>query len=323
MAKEILLVSERPEDAQFASEVAQLTGASLVVEPDPVKCIAAFVNRSPTAIFFDVGNGKRFKAFEAEIQRSIGLFSDKIHPQKLYLLADQELSEQRDLTLSPLFANFSRRYLEETVFQSDFYARFMRGSEDPSFDIGKFLAPGTKIQEAKIQNTKLKLDAVEAVRKYLFAAQFRGRVANLIANAVDELIMNALFDAPVDEFGKPLYSLTSRSVERKLTGQDEVDMRLGFDGNYFAVTISDQYGSVDRPKILKHVSSNYHRRTYQVSSTSAGAGLGLSNIFRAGGSLIYSVEPRVKTEATLIFKTFPNYRTFKHQFRILSVHFAI
>ena len=53
-----------------------------------------------------------------------------------------------------------------------------------------------------------KQEAAEAVRQYLIQAKIPGRIANSVANAVDELLMNAIFDAPTDAFGKTIYSAT-------------------------------------------------------------------------------------------------------------------
>jgi len=44
-------------------------------------------------------------------------------------------------------------------------------------------------------------EAVEAIRNYLLAAKFQTRMASVIANAVDELLMNAIFDAVPELIG--------------------------------------------------------------------------------------------------------------------------
>jgi anti-sigma regulatory factor (Ser/Thr protein kinase) len=74
------------------------------------------------------------------------------------------------------------------------------------------LKPGSKIQLVKITNSNQKNDAVDAIRGLLVSAKFQNRMATVIASAVDELLMNACFDAPIDEMGKHIYSLTPRST---------------------------------------------------------------------------------------------------------------
>ena len=133
--------------------------------------------------------------------------------------------------------------------------------------------------------------------------------------------MNAMFDAPCDEFGKTLYSATARSQERELTGNGKVEMSIGFDGFYVGVSVCDFYGSIDRTRLLNHISANYRDRDYQIRAGQAGAGLGLATIFSTGGSLIYHCEARQKTETTLLYRAFPSYRDFKNQFKFFSAKF--
>ena len=138
---------------------------------------------------------------------------------------------------------------------------------------------------------------------------------------MDELIMNALFDAPCDEFGKTLYSSVSRTQNRNLNGRDTVSLILGFDGQSVVARVIDQYGSIDRQRLMQHVSVNYKDKDYMVKVGQAGAGLGLSTVFNSGSSLIYQCDVGQQTQVTLISKVFQGYREFKNQFKYLSVRF--
>src|SRR5690606_20434015 len=114
-----------------------------------------------------------------------------------------------------------------------------------------------KVQLVKLQLSTQKQDAVEAIKNYLIAAKFQSRMATVIANAVDELLMNAIFDAPVDDLGRPTHATTSRATQIQLEGPHAVEMQVGFDGKYVGITAIDMFGSLDKAKLLTHISKIY------------------------------------------------------------------
>src|SRR6185369_6796516 len=120
-------------------------------------------------------------------------------------------------------------------------------------DLKHFLGPKAVVQGVTLTRSEQKQEAVEAVRQYLIQAKVPARISNIIANSVDELLMNALFDAPTDEFGKALYTITDRSQSRELKDKELVQMRIGFDGFNVGVSVTDFFGAIDRPRLLNHV----------------------------------------------------------------------
>ena len=173
----------------------------------------------------------------------------------------------------------------------------------------------------KLALSSQKQEAVEAIRTYLEAAKFNSRMATSIANAVDEILMNSIFDAPIDELGKPMYAQTPRSTVFELKGRQEVEMKVGFDGSYVAVTAVDHFGSLDKVKLMKHIAKIYTDEEYKVKTSVAGAGLGLATVFQSGGSFFFVSESRTRTEVTVFFKRTESYRDFKDQFRFISTQF--
>ena len=274
------------------------------------------------ATFVDVSKIAQLRDFEFEAQKRFGLFSDQLQSNHMHFVSDTEMSENRDAAISPLFGSFYKRYNEDIQKNAEFYGRFVLAGETmTTHELSHFLSPQAGTQTITLTHTNQKQEAAEAVRQYLISAKIPARISNIIANAVDELLMNALFDAPVDDFGKTLYNATSRNQGRELKENEQVKMSIGYDGFYVGVSITDQFGSLDRNRILTHVSSNYRDSEYQIRVSQAGAGLGVATIFKSGGSLIYHCELHAKTEATLLFRTYPNYREFKNQFKLFSAKF--
>jgi hypothetical protein len=100
-----------------------------------------------------------------------------------------------------------------------------------------------------------------------------------------------------------------------------VELQVGFDGTYFGVTAIDHFGSLDKAKLLTHISKNYSDEQYKIRTGIAGAGIGLATVYRSGGSFFVASEMRERTEVTLFFKRTDSYREFKEQFQFFSTQF--
>jgi hypothetical protein len=322
LSKCLLLISSNPEDQAFGRKVAEASGLpfELLTTADKAGDLVA-ADRVLT-ILADTSTPQLYQSLEDSIQRSVGLFSDKINANAIHFLSSENLERVQYLVESPLFGHFILRNYGDPVEAGAHYGRIVKATQsERAFDLRNLLHPQAKIQVVKLQASAQKQDAVEAVKNYLLAARFQSRMATVVANAVDELLMNAMFDAPVDNLGKPLLNSTSRNTNLKLDGKSAVEMHVGYDGHYIAVTAVDQFGSLDKNKLLNHISKIYTEEEYKVKSSVAGAGIGLATVFRSGGSFFFVSESRLRTEVTVFFRRTDNFREFKDQFRFLSTQF--
>ena len=324
MSKRLLLLSNQPDDASFLAELSAVAKTTFEVVQTPEQMVEMISKINPTGIFVDVNNPKLLHALEFAAQKRFGLFSDQVQAHKFHFLADRPLQENREVTKSPFFGTYFERPTTKLEECADFYARFVLAGENAeTHDLKHFLSERGNIQEITLVRSDQKQEAAEAVRQYLIQAKIPGRIANIIANAVDELLMNAIFDAPIDDLGRLKYSSTERNQIRELKGQEQVKMSIGFDGFYVGVSISDFFGTLDRPRLLNHVSMDYREREYTLRRGLAGAGLGLAAVYNSGGSLIYHCEAGQKTEATLLYRACENFRDFKNQFHFFSAKFYV
>lgn len=324
MSKNILLISSQAEDVSFLAEVAQVAKAQLHVAPDALLAVDSIARLSPDAIFLDVNELDLLNAFELEAQKRFGLFSESVQAHRFHFVSNRSLQENREVIRSPFFGSFFVRPESRIEDSAQFYGRFVAaGNGSTTHELQHFLGDKGKTQSITLARSEQKQEAAEAVRQYLLQAKIPGRIANIITNAVDELLMNAIFDAPVDDFGRTLYNTTERSENRELKSQEQVKMTVGFDGFHVGVSIADFYGSLDRTRLLNHISMDYRENEYTIRRGQAGAGLGLNTVFNSGGSLIYHCESGQKTEVTLLYRAYDNFREFKNQFRFFSAKFYV
>jgi hypothetical protein len=323
MAATFLLISDHPEDPSFLAEVATHHGAGVQTMPEVGSAVGFLATQECAGVFIDVDAPGRLREFESALQAKFGLLGSEKTPATLFhFLSDRTLAENRELTSSPLFANFIQRPSQDHEEAARFYSRYMKaGNSRNANDLEDFLGERGGVQYLKIEHSDQKQEVAEAVRQYLMQGKIPPRIANIIANSVDEVIMNAIFDAPTDDFGRALYTATERSQSRVLTGREVSLMKIGFDGHYVGVSVIDQWGSLDRARLLHHVSINYKDSDYTVKQGQAGAGLGLATIFQGGATLIYECTSRQQTKVTLIYRAYDNYRSFKNQFHFFQAKF--
>jgi hypothetical protein len=324
MEKLLVLISADPLDQEFAAEVAVNSDLTLQVATDPKSAMGVIASGNAATIFADVSTAELYNRLETAIQESVGLFSDQINANTIHFLSSTDLQDCQYLKDSPIFGNFVLKNYGDAKEAGIHYARIVKASMlERAFGLKSLLTESGKIQPIQLQVSSQKQEAVEAVKKYLIAAKVHSRMANVVANAVDELIMNAIYAAPADDLGKPLLNATARNTVIKLEGRNAIECSVGFDGKYVAFSAADKYGSLDKAKLIAHLSKVYTDEEYKLKTNVAGAGLGLATLFRWGGSFLFATEAGNRTEVIFFLKRFASYKDFKKQFRFVSTQYYL
>ena len=139
------------------------------------------------------------------------------------------------------------------------------------------------------------------VRRQLLA----DRVAQLVAEVAYEMAMNAMYDAPVDEFGRPKYS-QERQRDIALEDHEVPSLTLCSDGELIALEILDPFGRLRRSHVLEGIRRGLGARTAGsarevLNTRQGGAGLGLFRIFQLATSLVVDVVKGKHTRMIAIF----------------------
>jgi hypothetical protein len=322
LGQTILLISASANDQKFAARIAEIAQASLVTFPEAADAIALIENDPPGAMLIDASTPELYQKFETAIQNKLGLFSDRINANTIHFLTNDNIEKIQHLIQSPLFGHYVLRNEDQLEASANHYGFIIKATMmDRAFGLKNLLSPQAKIQSITLKDSSQKQEAVDAIKNYFLAAKFKTRMATIMANAVDELLMNAIYDAPVDDAQRPLFNTTARNVLVELTDRRGIELSIGFDGNTMAVSASDQFGSLQKAKLLAHISKIYTQEEYKVRTSVAGAGIGLATVFRSGGSFLFVSEAGRRTEATVFFTRAETFREFKDQFRHLSTQF--
>lgn len=168
------------------------------------------------------------------------------------------------------------------------------------FGLEKYLAWGVKVSEAQVQTYEAKREALIAVTASARDAGARRPTIARIESVADELLMNAMYDAPAVA-GGTAPAMPQRIGE--LVGDSEARLRWACDGRYFAVSVEDRYGALAKDVILDHLQRARVERGRPRASTSqaGGAGLGLYFILSSVTRFIANVEPGQRTEVVCLF----------------------
>lgn len=160
------------------------------------------------------------------------------------------------------------------------------------FGLEKYLAHGATVRERVVRDDVGKRAAMEEVLAWAEVAGARTPIVHRLASVIDELLMNALHDAPRE----------SRPV-LLAEGQRQAVLRWGHDDHTIAVSVSDGFGALRQRDVIDHVrrARDERGRPNPATTEEPGAGLGLYLVLANVASLIVNVDPGRQTEVVCLF----------------------
>ena len=172
---------------------------------------------------------------------------------------------------------------------------------DPNaYGLASVLAPGTQIQSRVVREPR---DIAESIAAVVSAAEridaprsHRDR----IEQCLDEMLMNAMYDAPVDARGNHVFSGIATRERLTMRTDQAVAVDFAYDGTRFAVAVRDAFGSLARTTVLDHLHKCLHAPDV-IDRKAGGAGVGLYLITNAASAVMFHVVPGVATEAVCVF----------------------
>ena len=145
-------------------------------------------------------------------------------------------------------------------------------------------------------------------------------MAKLVFGITEELLMNAIYDAPVAG-GRHHYGDLPRTTSVELDQSEYATLTYGCDGSLFGVAVCDPFGALKREKLYQYLKKVLRRTdsTNLIDTKKGGAGLGLFKILYSSHALICNVEPSKRTEVMALIDIQHQVRDFSKMAR--SVHY--
>ncbi len=176
------------------------------------------------------------------------------------------------------------------------------------FGLEKYISWGTEVLEVPITGSAQRREIVKNLDGYLTSIAIRKSVISRITAVAEELLMNAIYDAPVGSDGKSLYNHLPRTVKIELKESEYGLFRYACDGLLVAISVADPFGALTRETIVNYLRNCYGHEPGSLNSLNGpkgGAGLGLFQLIATSDLVIFNVNPKRKTEVIALFSIDP------------------
>ncbi len=162
------------------------------------------------------------------------------------------------------------------------------------------MAPGTPIHTRVVGDYQDKARCMSRISELVEQAEVPRRHRAPIEQCIDEMVMNALYDAPVDARGASLFAGIPTRTRITMRTEHSVVVRYACDGKQFAVSVCDAFGTLDRATVLGSLHKCLHAEQ-PIDRKAGGAGLGLYLMVNAATAVSFQVVPGIATEARCLF----------------------
>ena len=325
MAANCFLVSDQIDDEKFIERVAKTNGMVYNHQSDLAEIRKQLITEPQSVVFWNVGSQirslkKTGTITQDQIQTEVSQVLREFLPAKrIFLLSDTEFSEVPALADSTGFGHYWMRRYEgpsDLILGRLVSACFLQSP----FDFAAYLPPEAKIKKIDLKDSSQREPVCKAIENTLQKNAIPDRVSNLVTYALDELLMNAIYDAPLDD-RKTHYRLnTPRSQVLTLENREKVSLEYWMGEQFGAICITDSFGSLQRAAIQKFIKKDYTQVEYE-ATTRVGAGLGIYGVLQSGLSLFYAVQPGKETKALLFFPVTKQHKEFRKAFRFFGFIF--
>lgn len=243
-------------------------------------------------VFIDIGNGG--PETRADLQVILERTSERTH---IAVITDNAPLHEFTTLLNDVRINhiISREELDRGVFITA--QKLLSGD---IFGIERYLPEGTPVHYCRLNDFAGRGNAIDTVLDFAKESKIRSRLRQGIGQVCEELLMNALYDAPVDESGVQVFAEIDPHDRVATCSPRPVSIRYAATETQFAIAVRDRYGRLAKNTIIAYINkcltsdNQIDRKTY-------GAGLGLYIVANAAASYVVNVAYDIATEVICTF----------------------
>ncbi len=173
------------------------------------------------------------------------------------------------------------------------------------FGLEKYMIWGSEIKSCQLSSSEDRQNLIKKMSEHFESLGLRSSLVDRAASVSEELLMNAVYDAPTSPSGKPLFNHLSRTTPVDLPLNSRAEFRFACDGMMAGISVRDPFGRFPMQTLL-----NYLERNYQANQTmdtavqeegKGGAGRGLHMIVESSDLVVFNVKRLVSTEVMAFF----------------------
>ena len=311
LPSKLLVISSNPKDHIFAQELGREIEREIQVTNSAASIEQTLIDEPQTIVLLEADDLAVFRQHAKMIY-------GRVSRSRVFIVTNNPLNEYPGLFEVQIFGHHLRRRFSPPAARV--IGKIMLASVSPNpFGIERYFSPDddVRVQKIDLNLSSKKTPAVEAVRNFLSKTGTADRLASKVAQAADELLMNAIYDAPVLKDGTHYRHGVSRQSSFDIDGG--VTLSFAEAETYAAISVMDAFGSVDREKIMFCLKKDYREANYIVRPSAQGVGLGLSSIILSDLSIQIITRPKMKTEAVLFFPKVSKFKDIRTSFNFFGV----
>lgn len=168
------------------------------------------------------------------------------------------------------------------------------------------LVPGTPVSTLRVTDYEDKNRAVARLGDWA-AQQLPRRDAAALEGALDELLLNALYDAPRDPSGAPRYRdlLPAQRAVLPPVPSEHAEVRYACDRERLVVAVEDSFGALRADTVLDYLTrcaEAQHLRLSPLERKASGAGIGLFLVACAASELLFRLADGSRTQVVFALR---------------------
>ena len=310
MLSDCLLISNDVRDREFATKMSDDVPFMLTIVNNSAALTDALALGGKPFLFINLDDPTLVRSMEGTIRNRFG-------PQQVLGISDRPVDESLLNPLASMCGHFLvRRY---PPVAATIVGKLLEAYDGRDvFGITRFGPLDAAHQRIMLPTSGARRLAAEAMTKVLSGRGIPARLVALAAQALDEFLMNAIFDAPVDNNQTRFRRETPRSSDFPLDGKNEVYVDFLAWNEAVAISVTDRYGSLKIDSLMSYLRKDYEKQDFQPRQGSESAGVGAYGMLNSGLSLVFLTQAKHRTEAVLFIPIVKNYREFRASFQFLS-----
>lgn len=178
------------------------------------------------------------------------------------------------------------------------------------FGLEKYYAWGLRPRVYRVTRSTEKGQLLEEAEVYARTIGVHPRLVDLFCNVADELLSNALYNAPVDDRGRTRYAHLDRTSAVELKPGEEVEVKFACDGRRLGISTADPFGSLAPDRVLEYLARCLRKGADQIDDKRGGAGLGFYCILNSVTHFVVNIAPGRRTEVIGLIDVRGSYRDF-------------
>lgn len=195
-------------------------------------------------------------------------------------------------------------------------ARRMIRPHEPPLAVDDLLHFGASGFDQLVATREAMEAALSRAQTFVDNLKVPGWIPETVGELAHELLMNALYDAPVDAEGRQRFAHDRKGAVRLGVGEAP-RLRMCTDGVMLCVHVSDPFGRLTRRHVFEGLARGLQEG--ELDRSGGGAGLGMAVCHNSSLSIVYDVAQGKQTDVTAFLDLEMTRRDFRSRAR--SVHF--